>query len=196
MSRGLYQLSYGSNGEKYAFILSVWQEKNTAVSRKICAFPGETAPEGRIRGPDAPRRKRRDAAPEGTEHGPEETRRRAGKARDGRDGAATERNDSPAGRKVLRDAPGNPGLTRPGRPALPHLSEKRHCPLFRRKGGSPTAGTVMVAPAGTVPSQRQAFRGPENIRGDERRPGRTREPRGLHAHNRSSGSATRGACRT
>ncbi len=140
MSRGLYQLSYGSNGEKYAFILSVWQEKNTAVSRKICAFPGETAPEGRIRGPDAPRR--------------------------------------------------------PGRPALPHLPGKRHCPLFRRKGGSPTAGTVMVAPAGTVPSQRQAFRGPENIRGDERRPGRTREPRGLHAHNRSSGSATRGACRT
>lgn len=40
------------------------------------------------------------------------------------------------------------------------------------------------------------IREPENIHGDARRPGRIRELRGLRAHSRSSGSATRGACRT
>ena len=34
MSRGLYQLSYGSSSGKYAPILPVWQEKNHGFSRK------------------------------------------------------------------------------------------------------------------------------------------------------------------
>lgn len=50
--------------------------------------------------------------------------------------------------------------------------------------------------AESFPARALMLTEPGNIRGDARRPGRFRELQGLRAHSRSSGSATRGACRT
>lgn len=170
MSRGLYQLSYGSSSGKYAPILPVWQEKKPGIPRN--------SPHRRLLYPQSAL-KRKPPPPEG-EGGvsPGENVFSGGITRaektlcrgDGR--GKTDGRSPMSGRQVTRNT----------------LSTRED---MSRHAGRPEHSSDRKASPHHV-----LFTEPGSIRGDARRRGRIREPRDLRAHNRSSGSATRGACRT
>lgn len=109
-------------------------------------------------------------------------------------------------RRVPSSTPGSLPLRQPENAKSP-LPQSGRGQSFNPAGGVPFrahhageglraahAASAQATPRSPRPVQR--LREPGSIRADGRRPGRIRELQGLHAHSRSSGSATRGACRT
>ena len=206
MSRGLYQLSYGSSSGKYASILSVWQEKKQHISQKCflkkpapgiaaaqqissCRMASKHAlsPDCRnvpVYSPSSSRSRfihklfRHEKSPRFENQG---------------DGLP-ERSFQTTFRFRLKrtvggDSRGNmKTVSKRRRNAHPGMGG--HPPPYkapRKKCSFPVSDTHSVP---------QLITEPGSIHGDAHRPGRIRELQGLHAHSRSSDSAIRGACRT
>ncbi len=197
MSRGLYQLSYGSSSGKYASILPVWQEKKQGDSGNGRERRTERrSRRGHVRA--FPPRVERPPSPVLT---PSETpiprnnhkkfpllRREGGTSPRERPSAASPAAENPHKETAEETSSGRDGdpAVRPGPATLRLAPGREDVPLANRQPEVPVgfeASSLLLTEPGS-------------IRADGRRRGRIRELQALHAHSRSSGSATRGEFRT